>query len=179
MRISHHMGGRDVDKANNDGTTPLFVAALEGHGEVVEALIKAGADVDKVNKSGNTPLYVAARKVRGRVVDMLLKGGCDPSRVKSIPALMVGPFVEHLTEQQMKMMALAGGLHRRLGAESVVFRLDDNLLQMVWEQVVRRCGVPPVLGVEEEAEEVEEEEEEEEKEEENDDDEDGEEEVDD
>ena len=57
---------------------------------------------------------------------------------------MVGFFVAHLEEQQSKMVALAGGLHRRLGAESVVLRLDDNLLQLIWEQVERRCVVPPV-----------------------------------
>ena len=57
---------------------------------------------------------------------------------------MVGFFVAHLEEQQSKMVALAGGLHRRLGAESVVLRLDDNLLQMIWEQVEQRCVVPPV-----------------------------------
>ena len=35
-------------------------------------------------------------------------------------------------------------LHRRLEAASEVFRLDDNLLQMIWEQVEQRCVVPPV-----------------------------------
>ena len=68
----------------------------------------------------------------------------------------------HLEEQQSKMVALAGGLHRRLGAESVVLRLDDNLLQLIWEQVERRCVVP---RVEEEVDEEEEEEDEEEDEE--------------
>ena len=46
--------------------------------------------------------------------------------------------------QQSKMLALAGGLHRRLGAKSVVIRLDDNLLQLIWKQVEQRCIVPPV-----------------------------------
>ena len=53
--------------------------------------------------------------------------------------------MEHLEEQRTKMLALAGGLHRRLGTESPVYRLHDNLLQMVWEHVERRSVVPPVV----------------------------------
>ena len=107
------------------------------------------------------------------MAEALLRAGCDTSSVTSIRALMIGPFVAHLEEQQSKMVALAGGLHRRLGAESVVLRLDDNLLQLIWEQVERRCVVPPVEeeGEEEEEQEEEEEEQEEEDEQEEDDDE--------
>ena len=57
---------------------------------------------------------------------------------------MVGFFVAHLEEQQSKMVALAGGLHRRLGAESVVSRLDGDLLEMIWEMVEQRSVVPPI-----------------------------------
>jgi hypothetical protein len=45
-------------------------------------------------------------------------------------------------EQQRKMLAMAGGLHARLGAGSFVLRLDDNLLKMIWEEVERWCAVP-------------------------------------
>ena len=57
---------------------------------------------------------------------------------------MVGFFVAHLEEQQSKMVALAGGLHRRLGAESVVSRLDGDLLEMIWEMVEQRSVLPPI-----------------------------------
>ena len=39
--------GADVNKAMDDGATPLYVAAQEGHEAVVRALIEAGADVNK------------------------------------------------------------------------------------------------------------------------------------
>ena len=38
--------GCDVDKAEINGVTPLFIASEKGHAEVVEALIKARCDVD-------------------------------------------------------------------------------------------------------------------------------------
>lgn len=51
------------------------------------------------------------------------------------------------------MLALASVLHRRLGAESVMFRLDDNLLKLIWEQVDKMFLVlaPPDQEEEEEA----------------------------
>ena len=134
----------EVDKASNEGMTPLSTAAENGHAEVAEALIEAGCDVDKADKDGHTPLYMAAEHGHAEVVEALLRAGCDTSAIQSIPSLIVGPFVAHYEEQQNKMLALAGGLHRRLGAESVVMRLDDNLLQMIWKPVEKRCIVPPV-----------------------------------
>jgi ankyrin repeat protein len=38
--------GADVNKANNDGRTPISVASQKGHLEVVQALSAAGADVN-------------------------------------------------------------------------------------------------------------------------------------
>ena len=36
--------GADVDKAKNNGVTPLFAAAESGHEAVLRALIEAGSD---------------------------------------------------------------------------------------------------------------------------------------
>ena len=70
--------GADVNKAMNDGATPLFMAAQWGHEAVVRALIEASADVNKATDDGKTPLSVALTPVfnvrRGRhagVVQML------------------------------------------------------------------------------------------------------------
>ena len=52
--------GADVNKAMNDGKTPLFIAAEFGHEAVVRAPIEAGADVNP--EIGLTPLSVAAGK---------------------------------------------------------------------------------------------------------------------
>ena len=54
--------GADVNKARDDGWTPLYTAASNGHEAVVKALIEAGADVNKADNDGKTPLYMAAVK---------------------------------------------------------------------------------------------------------------------
>ena len=54
--------GADVNKANNDGLTPLYVGAQEGHEAMVRALIELGADINKASDKGVTPLHIAAQK---------------------------------------------------------------------------------------------------------------------
>ena len=67
-----------MHKVTDNGSTPLWMAAAQGHRGVVEVLIKAGADLDKASPdSGATPLHSAAtqRSPRGG-------GGTDHGRCK-------------------------------------------------------------------------------------------------
>ena len=48
-----------MDKASNDGRSPLYWASYNGHLEVVKTLLAAGAEVDKANSDGQTPLFWA------------------------------------------------------------------------------------------------------------------------
>ena len=72
----------DVNQADVDGRTPLFVAAREGHEAVVRTLLTdAGADVNKTRAGGYTPLYVAAQDGHLGVVRLLVtEGGVDAGR---------------------------------------------------------------------------------------------------
>jgi ankyrin repeat protein len=46
---------------NNDGWTPLIVAAREGHKDVVELLLTNGANIDQQSGSGWTALMSAGK----------------------------------------------------------------------------------------------------------------------
>jgi len=52
-------GNIDVNNSNEEGTTPLMLAAMNGHEEMVEVLLENGADPDAVDNDGNTALMVA------------------------------------------------------------------------------------------------------------------------
>ncbi len=54
-----------VNARNNEKATALHMAAEEGCGECVDALLAAGAEINAQTKSGNTPLLKAA--ARGKI----------------------------------------------------------------------------------------------------------------
>ena len=66
-------------KKTVDGATPLYIAAEEGHREVVQLLVKKGTNVDQSNNNG-PPLYIAAQKGHLRVVQYLIQKGANVNR---------------------------------------------------------------------------------------------------
>ena len=64
-------------KKTVDGATPLYIAAQEGHLEVVRCLVGQGANVDQDNKDGSTPLYIAAHHGHLAVVQLLVENGAN------------------------------------------------------------------------------------------------------
>jgi len=63
-----------VDTPNKDGFTPLYVAAQNGHLEVVRFLVDAKADLNTADY-GNTPLAVAVHMGHGEVAALLRAAG--------------------------------------------------------------------------------------------------------
>jgi hypothetical protein len=45
-------------------------------------------------------------------------------------------IVQHFWEQQSKVSVFASGLHRRLGAGSIVSQLDEQLLVLIADEVL-------------------------------------------
>ncbi|MGB5474570.1 MAG: ankyrin repeat domain-containing protein [Gammaproteobacteria bacterium] len=67
-------GGADFNATDQAvGYSPLQIAALQGHSEICEALIRYGAGVDALTSRHETALHLAARAGHGAVVAVLLK----------------------------------------------------------------------------------------------------------
>lgn len=65
--------GADINKSDIEGHTPLHMAALEGHTQIAELLIKKGAILDSITKVFvSTPLHYAANEGHDTVVELLL-----------------------------------------------------------------------------------------------------------
>ena len=62
------------------GATPLFIAAQNGHLDVVRHLVEVGADKDKARDDGATPLYIAAENGHLDVVRHLVEVGADKDK---------------------------------------------------------------------------------------------------
>ena len=75
----HIAAGTDVNAKDEDGYTPLHVAAWEGHKEIAELLIAKGADVNAIivsgRKQGKTPLDVAIEFKHTETADLLREHG--------------------------------------------------------------------------------------------------------
>eukprot|EP00040_Diaphanoeca_grandis_P020460 m.108833 g.108833 ORF g.108833 m.108833 type:complete len:485 (-) comp27908_c0_seq1:459-1913(-) len=83
--MTHHlissMGQANIDAPKRDGATPLFIAAQEGHCELVRLLIGRGADLDLSDEDGISPLYIASYQGHLEVVDILLDAGANPNQL--------------------------------------------------------------------------------------------------
>ena len=80
--------GAQVDLANKNGSTSLFVASQTGQEATAKLLLDRGAHVDLAKKDGCTPLYIASQNgqeataklllSRGAQVDLAMNSGATP-----------------------------------------------------------------------------------------------------
>ena len=71
-------GEKDVNDADEDGSTTLHLAAGVGHDEVVEILLNARADVHLMDADGASPLILACQGGHARCVKALLAARANP-----------------------------------------------------------------------------------------------------
>lgn len=71
------------DVQNNQGETPLSLAAQLGWAEGADLLLRAGASVDLPNRRGETPLILAVQLRDAAMVRLLLGKGANPKRTDS------------------------------------------------------------------------------------------------
>jgi ankyrin repeat protein len=71
--------GANPNLGGAHGMRPLFLAAREGHVQIVRLLLAGGAQVDALEaQTHSTALMIAARNGREEVVRALLEAGADP-----------------------------------------------------------------------------------------------------
>ena len=63
--------GANINKAANNGVTPLYVVSEQGHVEVVRVLIERGADINKAQNEGWTPLQIAISRNHTEIIQLL------------------------------------------------------------------------------------------------------------
>jgi len=105
--------GADVSSKTKLGSSPLHMAALKGHKQVILTLLEHGADVSSTDLVGQTPEGLAT----------------------SHSHLQAAAMLKAEAVSRAKCVAFAMGLLGRLGAESWVHALDAEMVRKVLEQV--------------------------------------------
>ncbi len=67
--------GARVNDSSEGGWTPIMIAMLYGHSDVVDALLEAGADLNARTQTGWTALKEARFRGYREVADKLLRAG--------------------------------------------------------------------------------------------------------
>ncbi len=108
--------GADVNAKNDDGRTPLHLAAYGNSKKIMDTLIAAGADVNAKDNHGDTPLYGAVRSNSKESMDALLAAGVDVNSRDNNGLTPLNLAVDYLLTKAMKKLIELGatipyGLH--------------------------------------------------------------------
>jgi ankyrin repeat protein len=66
-----------LNQASNDGGGPVYMAAQQGHSDILKLLIKAGGDVNQLREFEISPLMKASIKGNVECVKILLAAGAN------------------------------------------------------------------------------------------------------
>jgi ankyrin repeat protein len=112
-------------REDEEGDTPLVVAAEHGHAGVISLLLERGADVNASDIMGYTALQYTAEQGHEEVVSILLSRGADFSRqsLSGFTALMLASLHGHLGIVRQLLQHMAGrGLDERDGRGCTALR---------------------------------------------------------
>lgn len=77
-KLTPHMISTNINPTNDNGETPIIMAAKYNHVKSVVCLLACNADVNHGDKNGETPLHIACRHGNQPLVQLLLtKNACQ------------------------------------------------------------------------------------------------------
>jgi hypothetical protein len=100
--------GADVNKAEDDGTTPLQVAIIRENEDTIRLLIKAGANLNAVNDRGENILFFIDDDDDDDLIEMVIGFGADANQVNqdgNTPLLRMADWDE---EDRVQLIIDAG-----------------------------------------------------------------------
>lgn len=78
----------DVNRVDDSGETPIFLAIDDNDLSAINNLIQQGADLNFSNPMRETPLHLASKKLNYDIIKTLLNNGADPTSNVDKPAYL-------------------------------------------------------------------------------------------
>lgn len=73
----------DVDKPNNLGNTPLWIACWKRYPCIIDELLDNGANINKCNLKGNAPITQICQRGPVKIIEQLISRGADVDVINS------------------------------------------------------------------------------------------------
>ena len=112
-----------VNQADNNGWTPLHIAAENGRLAVAGHLLARGAEVSAGNKDGWRPLHLAAREGHAAAAKLLVARGADVAARTRSGATPLDLATRHRSREWEALAAFLGRATLAEGAQSKGARL--------------------------------------------------------
>lgn len=106
-------------KTREGALTPLYMAATNGNGAIIDALVKAGADVNQANALGTTPLMQASASGSVDAVKLLLDRGANINAKDTVREQSALMFAAALNRSAVIKLLVARGADLKATSKTV------------------------------------------------------------
>jgi hypothetical protein len=98
--------------STGDGVSALYAAASNGHGAIVDLLIKFGAKIDSIDRDNITPLMAAIARQKWDISQSLIAAGADLKRIDASGATLLDYALSREAPDDVKQKILDAGIGR-------------------------------------------------------------------
>lgn len=136
--ISNGANPSAIHKIGEVEAFPLYMAAQNGHIEIIRLLLDAGTKVDaKLNTDGATALYIAALNGHSEIVDLLVRAGADVNVEVGVHAYTPLYVAVHKRDYETTNLLLKAGAAimlegNRLSPLNVAASNNDQVKELVF-----------------------------------------------
>ncbi|XP_076085566.1 uncharacterized protein LOC143056362 [Mytilus galloprovincialis] len=142
--------GVDINKCDNSGVSPLYIACYNNHIEVVKILLDRKADINKCTDVGASPLHVACQNNHIEVVNILLDRKADINKCIDVGAspLYVACYNNHIEVVKILLDRKADiNKCTDVGASQMCVACQNNHIEVVKILLDRKADINKCIDV--------------------------------
>lgn len=108
LEMARTLFGQGASLNGDSGWTALMIACVEGHTEIVRALLKEGTEIDARNDNGWTALRFAVSMDEAEILRLLLDAGADANTPDNVGQTALMQAAGENSRESLKALLCAG-----------------------------------------------------------------------